>query len=94
MRRLTRVGPLRPEQVSAARALLGWSQMDLAHAAGLARSTIAAFETAARPAYSSVCEAVRKALEDAGIEFVYAKDGSYGVILLEPSLSGRSNRAK
>lgn len=79
---LTGEGDLRPEQVGAARALLGWSQADLARAAGLARSTITAFEAASRPPFDSVRNAIRSALERAGVAFVFGKDGSFGVLFV------------
>ncbi len=81
MRELWTSGELKPAQVGAARYLLGWSQTDLARAANVARSTVTHFENATRPPHRSVREALRLALEAAGIEFIYAKDGSYGVII-------------
>ncbi len=82
-------GELRPEQVGAARFLLGWSQTDLAQAAGVARSTVTHFENATRPSFPNVRAALRRALEGAGIEFVFAKDGGFGVLL-----SGKAADAK
>ncbi len=81
MRRLWTSGELKPAQVGAARHLLGWSQTDLAQAANVARSTVTHFENATRPPHRAVREALRLALEAAGCEFLYAADGSYGVII-------------
>ncbi len=90
VRDFTHKGELKPGQVGAARFLLGWSQIDLARAAGLARTTVISFENASRSALPGVRDALRSALEDAGIEFVYAKDGSYGVVLaLHRTILGR-----
>ena len=82
----THKGELKPGQVGAARFLLGWSQLDLAKAAGLARTTVVSFENASRAMLPSVRDTLRSTLEDAGIEFVYAKDGSYGVVLAKRRL--------
>lgn len=75
-------GELRPEQVGAARYILGWSQTDLAEAAGLGRATIVAFENSTREPYASVRTAIRDALERAGIKFVFARNGGYGVLFV------------
>ena len=85
VRGLTVEGDLRPEQVGAARALLGWSQTDLARAAGLGRSTVTAFENSSRPPFESVRNAIRRALEEAGVAFVFGRDGSYGVVVVASS---------
>jgi transcriptional regulator with XRE-family HTH domain len=57
------------DQVKAARNLLGWSQLRLAHETGLDPSTIAKFETGkTRPTALSV-STVQHTLEAAGVEF-------------------------
>lgn len=58
-----------PEQVRAARALLAWSQQDLAKSASVAVSTIADFERKHRKPVPNNIEAIRGALERAGIRF-------------------------
>ena len=55
----------RPEQVRAARSLLGWSQQDLAAKAGVAISTIADFERGQRSPIPNNALAIRQALEAA-----------------------------
>lgn len=59
------------ELIRAARALLRWSQGDLARASGISLPTVKRLE--ATPgilaAQSSTVSALRRALEDAGIEF-------------------------
>lgn len=67
------------EQVKAARALLRWSQVDLADASGISLPTIKRLESLSgtlggRPETTS---AILAALEGAGIEFI--GDGNTGV---------------
>jgi len=63
------------EQVRAARALLDWTQVDLAAAANIALPTVKRFETGVRVPIPVVKAAIVRALEDAGIEFIPAKNG-------------------
>lgn len=58
-----------PKQVRAGRALLAWSQHDLAKKAGVAASTVADFERGQRTPVPNNAEAIRTALEQAGINF-------------------------
>ena len=62
--------PIIPSQTKAARALLGWTQQDLAQRATVAVSTIADFERDKRQPVLNNLEAVRSALENAGISFL------------------------
>jgi transcriptional regulator with XRE-family HTH domain len=61
---------LTPKHVRAARALLAWSQQDLAKAAGVATSTVADFERGRRTPVANNAQAIRNALEDSGIRFL------------------------
>lgn len=61
---------LTPKHVRAARALLAWSQQDLAKAAGVAVSTIADFERGKRTPVANNSLAIREALENADIRFL------------------------
>jgi transcriptional regulator with XRE-family HTH domain len=61
---------LTPKVVRAARALLAWSQQDLAKAAGVATSTVADFERGQRTPVANNAQAMRTALENAGIHFL------------------------
>jgi transcriptional regulator with XRE-family HTH domain len=63
------IPPLLPAQVRAARALLGWSQQELASQASVATSTVADFERSQRSPVPNNLEAMRSALEGAGISF-------------------------
>jgi transcriptional regulator with XRE-family HTH domain len=60
---------LTPAQSRAGRALLAWSQKELAETAGIATSTIADFERGHRRPVPQNAEAIRSALEKAGISF-------------------------
>lgn len=57
------------KQIKAARAYLEWSQEDLAHATGLAVSTIRNMETGFIPR-GKTATLVRRAIENAGLEFI------------------------
>jgi transcriptional regulator with XRE-family HTH domain len=59
-----------PRHVKAARALLAWSQQDLAKAAGVAASTVADFERGHRTPIANNAQAIRGALESANIQFL------------------------
>ena len=63
------------KQCRAARALLKWSQTQLAESAGVALSTVADFEIDKREPRSDNLTAIRRALEDAGVEFIPARSG-------------------
>jgi transcriptional regulator with XRE-family HTH domain len=69
------VNSLSAEQCRAARALLGWSQRDLAKAASVAIGTIVDFERGLRRPYLRTLKDVREVLERAGVEFLNAADG-------------------
>lgn len=74
-------------QVKAARALLAWSQDDLAKAAGISYPTIARLESADGPfgGRADTVAAIRAALEAAGVEFIPENGGGAGVRLREIS---------
>jgi transcriptional regulator with XRE-family HTH domain len=61
---------LSPKHVRAARALLAWSQQDLAKHANVATSTIADFERGYRTPVANNAQAIRAALEGAGVHFL------------------------
>ena len=70
-----------PNQSKAARALLSWSQTDLADAAGLGLSTIKDYESGRRKPHSRNLGKIDHAFSDKGIEFLNDQDGSQGVKL-------------
>lgn len=61
---------LTPKHIRAARALLAWSQQDLAKKASVATSTVADFERGHRTPMANNAQAIRGALESAGIRFL------------------------
>src|SRR5208282_1509346 len=63
-----------PSQLKAARALLGWSQRDLAQRAGVALSTLADFERGSREPIQNNLQAMVMSLEKEGISF--SEDGA------------------
>lgn len=70
-----------PQQVRAARALLGWTQETLADKAVVALTALKRVEAGAATVRPSTAQAVRAALESAGIVFV-SDPRSEGVLKL------------
>ncbi len=70
-----------PSQCRAARALVGMSQDELATRSGVAKRTIASFESDTRQPYPRTVDALRTALEAAGVEFIAENGGGAGVRL-------------
>lgn len=68
-------------QIRAARALLSWSQLDLAKSSGVGLATVKRLEPEnSRPRGNvRTLEAIRTALEAAGIEFIEPNGGGPGV---------------
>lgn len=74
------------KQIQAARVLLGWSQLELAEAAGVSVPTVKRAEGAGQTqASASALEALRSALEGAGVQFIPENGGGAGVRLLKRS---------
>jgi transcriptional regulator with XRE-family HTH domain len=71
-------------QLRAARGLIGWSQQDLAKAAGIGRATIADFETGKRDPYGRTLELIQQTLERAGVEFT---NGHQPGVRMRPSFA-------
>lgn len=59
--------------------MLGWSQDRLAQAAGVSKPTINSFEQGRRSPMPQNLEAMKRALEEAGIEFIGRNTGGRGV---------------
>jgi transcriptional regulator with XRE-family HTH domain len=72
-------------QVKAARALLGWSQADLAQRSGVSEPTIARLETGDGElgGREHTGKKIRAALENGGIDFIDENGGGPGVRLRE-----------
>ncbi|CAN5192089.1 helix-turn-helix transcriptional regulator [soil metagenome] len=74
------------EQLRAARALLGWSQTELAEKAGVSLPTVKRAERAeGGPAVSDdVITKLQLALERAGVEFIAENGGGAGARMRKP----------
>lgn len=70
-----------PAQCRAARALIDWSQQQLAEAAKIGNATIRNFEGGKSEPQSSTLDVLRRALEKEGIEFIAENGGGAGVRL-------------
>lgn len=68
-------------QIRAARGLLDWSQQQLATTANVGLSTIRSFETGKRVPIANNLQAIRMALEAAGIIFIDQNGAGPGVRL-------------
>jgi ribosome-binding protein aMBF1 (putative translation factor) len=65
-----------PEQCRAARAWLNWSQRDLAAKAQVSSSTIRDFEAGRRVPHANNLTAIRRVLEEVGMQFQFTDDGA------------------
>jgi transcriptional regulator with XRE-family HTH domain len=70
-----------PSQCRGARAMLSWSQDQLAEAAKMAKATIANFETGRRVPYDRTLAELRRTLEVVGAQFVDENGSGPGVRL-------------
>ena len=73
-------------QIKAARALLGWSQGDLAQHSSISEPTIARLESVEGPIAGrpNTAKKIRGAIEKAGIQFIDENGGGPGVRLRKP----------
>jgi len=78
-----------PAQSRAARGLLEWSQEELAAKSNLGLSTIRDFEKGRRVPTINNLAGIRRALEDAGVEFIDENGGGAGVRLVKRKGRGR-----
>lgn len=74
-------------QMKMARAALGWGVRDLAQKAGVTANTITRIENGA-DAKQSTIDAIRSALEAAGVEFIPENGGGPGVRLRKAAPAG------
>jgi predicted transcriptional regulator len=70
-----------PEQCRAARALLAWSQQDLADKSGVGIVTVHQLEAGTSQPRRATVDVVRRAFEAAGVEFIDENGGGPGVRL-------------
>lgn len=73
-------GHIDSAQLRGARAMLGWSQAELADRAGITRKTLVGLEAGDRDSYRSTMAKVVTVLEEAGVRFIEV-EGSGGVML-------------
>lgn len=73
-----------PEQCRAARALLDWTQADLAERAGVSRSTVRGFENGRHELHRGSAAVIRAALEAAGVVMIDPDEQGPGVRLRRP----------
>ncbi|WP_440982249.1 helix-turn-helix transcriptional regulator [Shinella sumterensis] len=73
------------EQCRGARAMLGWSQTQLAEAANVSRQTIADFERGAHTPIGNNLASIIAAFARAGIEFIPENGGGAGIRFSRPS---------
>lgn len=79
-----------PEQCRMARAALNWTSTKLAREAGVGISTVARFEKERGALIPSTLAAIRKAFEDAGIEFIDSVNGKGPGVRLVNNKKGAS----
>lgn len=70
-----------PATCRAARALLDWTQEDLATAAGVCRSTVREFEKSRHALHHASEDAIIRALGASGVDLLTQEDGGPGVRL-------------
>jgi predicted transcriptional regulator len=79
-----------PREVRAARAFLGWTSQHLADRAIVSLNTVIRLEQGVVDSRSSTLDAVRRAQEAAGIEFLSLREDSEGIrFRLSPQNSQR-----
>ena len=70
-----------PNQLKAARALVGWNQQQLAEASGAGVATIRVFEGGRSELQTGTATIILQALDAAGVEFIPENGGGAGVRL-------------
>jgi transcriptional regulator with XRE-family HTH domain len=82
-----------PEQCRAARAWLNWSQQELATKAQVSNSTLRDFEAGRRVPIANNLTAIRRALEDGGVQFLFS-DNSMPFGIAKKDHVGKTTQAK
>lgn len=73
--------------VRAGRALLGWSQQDLADRAGVQRLVVARYENGTQTPRPRNMDQLIEAFAQAGVEEVVREDGAVGVVIRSAALA-------
>src|SRR3954447_18496052 len=81
--------PMKAVQLRMARAAVGWGVRDLAKEAGVTANTVTRIENGA-DAKQSTMDALQRALEGAGIEFIYENGAGPGVRLRKGASSKKA----
>ena len=76
---------LTPEQSRAARGWLDWSQQDLADRAHVSLSTVRDFEKGRRSPIANNLDALRRAINAAGVKLVYEQAKPVGIAIIADS---------
>jgi DNA-binding XRE family transcriptional regulator len=74
-----------PSQCRAARGLLEWSQQDLATTAGVSQVTVHQLEAGSTQPRRATLNVIRRAFENAGVEFIDENGGGPGARLRKPT---------
>ncbi len=74
---------LTPEQSRAARGWLDWSQEELARRANVSMSTVRDFEKGRRTPIANNLEALRRAIDAAGVQLVLRKGKPVGIAVID-----------
>ena len=80
-----------PALLRAARAVLGWTRGDLAERCRVSAVAIGDYEKGARVPHRVTYDAIAKAIEDAGVEFI-GEGSPSGLIVKKPELHHASPR--
>ncbi|MQB45979.1 helix-turn-helix domain-containing protein [Rhizobium sp. ICMP 5592] len=80
------------EQRRGARAMLGWSQAELAKAAHVSRQTVADFERGTHIPIGNNLASMVAAFQEVGIEFIRENGGGAGVRFKKPMSLGTGRR--
>jgi predicted transcriptional regulator len=70
-----------PEQCRAARGLLAWGQQELANKASVGVVTVRQFEAGTNQPRRATLSVIKRAFEEAGVEFIDENGGGPGVRL-------------
>ncbi|MDE2334684.1 MAG: helix-turn-helix transcriptional regulator [Rhodospirillales bacterium] len=81
---------LSPEQCRAARGWLDWSQEDLAVRAKVALSTVRDFEKGRRTPIANNLDALRRAINAAGIQMLEVDGKPVGIAVMETEPTGKN----